>query len=103
MQVELHPEARAELRDAALWYDDRRPRLGDEFIAEVSRTLSRITEVPSSFPAWPGIATTARTIRQAVIRRFPYSVAFEVHSNHILVLAIAHSKRRPLYWLDRAY
>ena len=36
MRFELHPEARAELRSAALWYDERRSGLGDEFIAEVS-------------------------------------------------------------------
>lgn len=39
MRVELHPEARAELRSAALWYDERRPGLGDEFIAEMSTAL----------------------------------------------------------------
>ena len=35
MRLELHPEARAELRSAALWYDQRRTGLGDEFIVEV--------------------------------------------------------------------
>jgi hypothetical protein len=42
VRLELHPEARAELRSAALWYDERRSGLGDEFIAEVSATLDRI-------------------------------------------------------------
>jgi hypothetical protein len=37
VRLELHPEARAELRSAALWYDERRPGLGDEFIAEMKR------------------------------------------------------------------
>jgi len=36
VRLELYPEARAELRSAAFWYDERRPGLGDEFIAEVS-------------------------------------------------------------------
>ena len=62
MRLELHPEARAELRSAALWYDEQRPGLGDEFISEV---------------------------------------AFEEHEQHLLVLAVAHAKRRPLYWLTR--
>jgi len=34
--------------------------------------------------------------------RFPYGIAFEEHERHLLVLAVAHSKRRPLYWLTRA-
>ena len=36
------------------------------------------------------------------MHRFPYVVAFEQHQDCVLVLAIAHAKRRPLYWLARA-
>jgi hypothetical protein len=41
-------------------------------------------------------------VHRAVVPRFPYVVAFEVHPEVILVLAVAHAKRRPLYWLTRA-
>jgi len=102
VRVELHPEARAELRAAAIWYDERRPGLGDEFIAEGSSVLDKIGEVPASFQIWPGTSPASRSIRRAVVNRFPYVIAFEVHSEHTLVLAIAHAKRRPLYWLIRA-
>jgi hypothetical protein len=40
VRLELHPEARAELRSAALGYDEQRPGLGDEFIADVAATPS---------------------------------------------------------------
>ena len=40
-------------------------------------------------------------IRKATIQRFPYVIAFEEHEQHLLVLAVAHAKRRPLYWLTR--
>jgi hypothetical protein len=42
VRVKLHPEARSELRVAAIWYDEQRPKLGDEFVAEVSAVLDRI-------------------------------------------------------------
>lgn len=103
MRVELHPEARAELRAAAIWYDEQRPGLGDELVAEVSSMLESIGEVPASFQIWPGTSAAPMSIRRAVMKRFPYVVAFEVHAEHTLVLAIAHAKRRPLYWLSRAY
>ncbi len=103
MRVELHPEARAELRAAALWYDERRTDLGDDFIAEISSVLDRIGDAPASFPVWPGTSATPLPIRKAVADRFPYVIAFEAHPNHVLVLAIAHAKRRPLYWLSRAF
>jgi len=28
-------------------------------------------------------------------------IAFEKHEQHVLVLAVAHARRRPLYWLTR--
>lgn len=103
MRVELHPEARAELRDAALWYDEQRPGLGDELMAAVSSMLWRIRELPASFPVWPGTSAAPNTIRRAVVSRFPYVIAFEMHAEYALVLAVAHAKRRPLYWLTRAF
>ena len=101
MRLELHPEARAELRSAALWYDERRTGLGDEFIAEVSATLDRIGNAPESYLAWPGTRAVDPLIRKATVQRFPYLIAFEKHEQHLLVLAVAHAKRRPLYWLTR--
>lgn len=103
MRLELHPEARAELRSAALWYDERRSGLGDEFITEVTATLDRIGGTPESYPVWPRTRAAGPLIRKATIQRFPYVIAFEKHEQHVLVLAVAHAKRRPLYWLMRAH
>jgi hypothetical protein len=41
-------------------------------------------------------------VRKATIHRFPSVIAFEKHDRHLLVLAVAHARRRPLYWLTRA-
>ena len=101
MRLELHPEARAELRSAALWYDERRPGLGDEFISEVSASLDRIRNAPESYPAWTGTRAAVQLIRKATFQQFPYVIAFEKHEQHVLVLAVAHAKRRPLYWFTR--
>jgi plasmid stabilization system protein ParE len=103
VRLELHPEARAELRSAALWYDERRSGLGDEFITEVTATLDRIGGTPESYPVWPRTRAAGPLIRKATIQRFPYVIAFEKHEQHVLVLAVAHAKRRPLYWLMRAH
>jgi len=103
VRLELHPEAQAELRSAALWYEERRPGLGDEFISEVSASLDRVRDAPESYPAWPGTQAVTPLIRKATVQRFPYLIAFEQHEQHLLILAVAHAKRRPLYWLTRAH
>ena len=102
MRVELHPEASAELRAAAVWYDERRAGLGEDFVAEVSTTLNRIAHAPSSFPLWPNV-TGAAPVRRVSVQRFPYVIAFELHAGSAFVLAVAHAKRRPLYWLTRIH
>lgn len=102
MRVELHADARTELRSAALWYEERREGLGDEFVTEVSSALDRIRQAPESYPAWPGLADRTFPIRRFILQQFPYVLAFERPDDHILVLAIAHAKRRPLYWLTRS-
>lgn len=101
MRVALHPEARTEIRSAALWYDERRPGWGDEFVARVGESLERIGRAPERYPVWPGTPTSTILIRKASLEQFPYLVAFEVHPDQVLVLAVAHAKRRPLYWLAR--
>ena len=36
------------------------------------------------------------------MRRFPYIVMFTVADDSVEVVAIAHAKRRPGYWVDRS-
>ena len=75
--------------------------MGDEFISEISASLDRVRDAPESYPSWPGTRAEG-LIRKATTQRFPYVIAFEKHEQHVLILAVAHAKRRPLYWLTRA-
>jgi plasmid stabilization system protein ParE len=34
-------------------------------------------------------------------RRFPYSLVYQLRSDELQVLAVAHHKRRPQYWTRR--
>jgi toxin ParE1/3/4 len=101
VRVDLHPEAHAEFRSGALWYEERRDGLGGEFVAAVDAALLRIGTAPKLFPRWAGTEKATAVIRKAPVERFPYVIAFEQHKRYALVLAVAHQKRRPLYWLAR--
>ena len=102
MRVELHPEARTELRAAAVWYEERRDGLGDEFVGEVSEVLARISHSPEQYSRWPGTERGSGIVRKAAVRRFPYLIAFEIGAGTAFVLAVAHARRLPVYWLARA-
>ena len=80
----FHPEARLELLDAHAWYEANVPGLGEDFARVVDAALSAITDTPRAFPV------VYREVRQAVLRRFPYSVLFQVEGYDIVILACHH-------------
>lgn len=49
-----------------------------------------------------GTALYAPDIRSAKVARFPYRVVYVIVGSNIDVVAVAHAKRRPGYWRDRA-
>ena len=49
VQAWFHPDAQQELFDAAVWYDDQRLDLGDEFVDAVSARVSDICKDPQRF------------------------------------------------------
>jgi plasmid stabilization system protein ParE len=98
--VRLSAEATDELADAAAWYLARRPGLDQELLAEVERVLPVIARAPASFPALLELPAELG-IRRALLPRFPYAVVFMELEAEIRVLAVAHLKRRPGYWLNR--
>lgn len=87
----VHERAAAELCGARTWYDGQSQGLGDEFIAEIARSFQRLTEFPYSGQEIDD------GIRQASLRRFPYSIIYGVEGDFIVIYAVAHQHRDPGY------
>jgi len=92
------PEAEAELQSAATWYEEKRPGLGIEFIAVVDRAFESILENPEACPVW----RADRPFRKRFLKRFPYVVLLGTDAATVEIIAVAHVKRRPGYWLGRS-
>ncbi|HET9956641.1 MAG TPA: type II toxin-antitoxin system RelE/ParE family toxin [Polyangiaceae bacterium] len=101
MDVVLTSEAQLELDHAAAWYDERHEGLGDEFVDEVQDALATILETPETWSRWPGAPARIPAVRRFVLPRFPYSIAYQVHIGRVVVLAVVHARKRPLYWIAR--
>ena len=101
MRVQLHPDAERELGEAALWYDDRVRGLGEDLLAEVEHWFDALPETPHAWPRWPDAPERRPPVRRALLRRFPFAVGYQAFEDRILVLAIAHTSRRPFYWSER--
>jgi len=93
--VIFHDLAEAELNEAAAYYAQARPGLGEAFIAEVQHAVEDLAASPL------GGMALEKDVRWWLVKRFPYSVLYRVRDDHIRILALAHHKRRPFYWLGR--
>src|SRR5947209_17260624 len=91
------PEAEEELAAAAEWYESKRAGLGVELVAIVDRAFDAIKDAPFAYAQW----RADRPYRQVLLTRFPYVVFFRIDGDAIEIMAVAHAKRRPGYWLDR--
>lgn len=87
--------AEEELREAARFYENEASGLGLTFLAEAHRAVNKIEALPE---AW---TIVRQSIRKKTIGRFPYSLLYSIESTKILIVAVAHQKRRPNYWLAR--
>jgi toxin ParE1/3/4 len=92
--------AEDELVEGALWYEDRQDGLGERFIDEYQDAILRILSGPASY-ARLETTRSRRNLRRCFLQRFPYYVAYELFTDEIVILAVAHTKRRPNYWIRR--
>ena len=88
-------EARVELHEAAAHYEGQAAGLGEEFVEEVERAVAFAVHHPEL--GSPGEEDT----RRVLVRRFPFHVVYRVRSSELLVVAVAHQRRRPDYWRHR--
>jgi hypothetical protein len=94
-------EAAMEAAEAAIWYELRRPGLGVEFTEELRLTQQRICDWPEMWPRMDFYDGPHDIRRCFLNRRFPYRIIFWQRPEDIIVVAVAHMRRRPLYWLQR--
>ena len=88
--------ASRELSEAVRWYNAQRTGLGSELLAAIEGVLSDVAEHPLQGSPVPGVARDR--LRRMLVRRFPYQVVYEVNPDQVVVIAVAHLKRRPGYW-----
>jgi len=96
LKVVFRPVARAEFDGATLWYEDRQPGLGIQFVAEIDHAVDLASKYPDRYPV------KHKEIRCISARRFPYSIFYTVESQQIVVLAVFHARRDPTVWQTRA-
>ena len=95
LRVVFRRAAKIEFEEAAVWYGEKGPGLGDEFIREIDQAIANAAAASQRYPVVFG------DIRRAVARRFPFAVYFRVRSDALVVLAVFHGRRNPTIWQRR--
>ena len=100
LQVRFSPDAIAELEAAARWYEEQLSGLGLALIDAVDAALSRVADWPRSGKPVPTVVSDL-DVRRVPVARFPYNLPYVVLDDAVVVLAVAHDRRRPGYWTGR--
>jgi len=95
LRIEFHPEAQEDLQAAYRWYRERNRTVARRFLREIDTLIATIGEAPER-----GRSHVAST-RRLVCRRFPFVVVYRRYEGLIVIVAVAHGRRRPGYWRRR--
>ncbi len=84
-----------ELSDAITYYEEQQVGLGRRLKDEVDKHVN-----------WILSNSTVPQVRRGGYRRvnlkiFPYHIAYIIREDTLWILAIAHSHRKPEYWIKR--
>jgi len=93
--IRFHPEAEAEMMEAAAYYEAQQPQLGRRFLVSVQDALNRIQVNPLLYRLVEGDVRRCRT------RTFPFAILFRIKPDEYVVIAVMHLHREPDYWQKR--
>ena len=93
--IRFHPEADAEMMDAAVFYESQQQDLGKRFLSVVQDSLNHIQINPHIYPV------IHLEVRRCITKTFPFYVLFRTMPDQIVIMAVMHQKRHPDYWKNR--
>ncbi len=100
MIVVIDDEAQEEARQQVAWYAERSPNVASRLETQIVAAIERVARNPLEFPLME-MRGNPGDIRRARIRDFPVLVIYQVLADKVLIVAVAHTSRRPGYWRYR--
>ncbi len=87
--------AEEEYTEALTWYAERSTQAAERFDAEFDQSLMSIADSPERFPKCDD------RHHFYLMRDFPFQIVYRQHQDHWVVIAVAHTSRKPRYWKTR--
>ena len=95
MSIRYLPGALGDLNEALAYYNERNPSVAQRFADAVRAEEQTILDFPEIAYS---LGSKLRILR---VTKFPYSLVYLPIEDDILIIAVAHHKRRPDYWKSR--
>lgn len=83
--IVFHPDADAEVTEAAQYYEVRKSGLGYDLLVEVERALNQILTNPEASQR------IGRRVRRKSLWRFPYNLHYAVYPDRIRILVLTRN------------
>lgn len=96
MNYRFHPAAETEHLEQIAFYESRQPGLGARYRERFLQAIRYVCDSPERQPV-----EHPPDIRRARLRPFPLTIIYREQAGTIQVLAVAHYRRQPRYWLRR--
>jgi toxin ParE1/3/4 len=93
--LELLPQAQIDFDESFDWYAERSESAAVAFRAAVENAFAKILLDPSH------CSPAKRGCRYYPLKRYPFRIIFHHDDRRIVIVAIAHAKRRANYWRNR--
>jgi plasmid stabilization system protein ParE len=90
------PRVEDDLAEAASFYEEHSPGLGEDFLADVRRAVDEVLRAPTRWPSIEG-----GPVRRYLLKRFPYAVYYHASKTRLVVLTVTHTRRHPDAWKTR--
>lgn len=88
----LLESAKNELQDSAVYYEQKSPGLGDEFLDEFEQGIKMILSFPE---AWGQMDAH---FRRFLLRRFPFGIIYRMDGDTLIITSVMHLSRHPESW-----
>ena len=88
-KIEIRPLAVIEIIEAYDWYESQRQGLGYEFLAELEGFYTILQRNPDTYSYYE------KPVRQGVLKRFPYTVVYEVFDTTIAIYSVFMYRQNP--------
>jgi toxin ParE2 len=95
MRTRFLKPAEAEVDEAITYFDQQRYGLGDRFAQDLRDAVAFLTDHPRA-----GKPLT-RNVRSTRLMTFRYNLIYVIDGEDVVIVAVAHHRRRPAYWKGR--